>query len=437
MVEIRRSFWIVTGIFLVALIGYYWARTSVFIQLIYLCLLLVVVSFFWTLFSTRGILVRRSAREFKQELGSIFEESFEIINQYSWMRPWIEIIDKSTLPGPGGARVLSWVGKRKSRSYSAYTQLNQRGQFLLGPTVLYSGDPFGIFASRSVFNSARTLLVLPYIFKLEQFPFPPGLLPGGKAQHQKTLEITPYAAGVREYSPGDSLNRIHWPTTARRNQLMVKEFEQDPQADLWLFVDANQVRRHFLDRSQDKEDRSGGIWFWKKKKEYVLPNDTFEYAVSICASIANLCIKQDKSVGFGISAQKHIIQYPDRGERQLGKILETLALAEPIGKLSIFSLVTSEIQNIARGSTVVVITSSNDREIISSADLILRRGMKPVIVLIDPCTFGAENGCNLDGLLSELYSKQLPVSIVRRGDELKEIIESSFKDQYHFKPKYI
>jgi uncharacterized protein (DUF58 family) len=44
-------------------------------------------------------------------------------------------------------------------------------------------------------------------------------------------------ASVRDYAPGDSFNRIHWPSTARTGQLIVKEFELDPMADIWLFLD--------------------------------------------------------------------------------------------------------------------------------------------------------------------------------------------------------
>ena len=44
--------------------------------------------------------------------------------------------------------------------------------------------------------------------------------------------------GVREYVDGDPLNRIHWMSTARRDRLMVKEFELDPQSDVWIFLDA-------------------------------------------------------------------------------------------------------------------------------------------------------------------------------------------------------
>jgi hypothetical protein len=47
------------------------------------------------------------------------------------------------------------------------------------------------------------------------FLAPFGILPGGHALREKTLEVTPYAAGVREYVPGDPLKRIHWPSSEK------------------------------------------------------------------------------------------------------------------------------------------------------------------------------------------------------------------------------
>ena len=54
----------------------------------------------------------------------------------------------------------------------------------------------------------------------------------------QTTHPTPQAAGVREYSPGDPLSRVHWPTTVRRDKLMVKEFDEDSQSSVWLLLDA-------------------------------------------------------------------------------------------------------------------------------------------------------------------------------------------------------
>src|SRR5690606_31015882 len=64
-----------------------------------------------------------------------------------------------------------------------------------------------------------------------------GLLSGGEAQRQRSHNVTTNAAGVRDYAYGDSFNRIHWRSTARKDKLVVKEFEIDPLVDIWIFPD--------------------------------------------------------------------------------------------------------------------------------------------------------------------------------------------------------
>ena len=112
--------------------------------------------------------------------------------------------------------------------------------FEIGPTTLKISDPLGLFRMERHFPAERSLVILPMIFPISSFLAPPGMVPGGQVIRRKTMDITPHAAGVREYVPGDPMKRIHWPTSARRGSLMVKEFEQDPQAEVWLFLDAQQ-----------------------------------------------------------------------------------------------------------------------------------------------------------------------------------------------------
>lgn len=67
----------------------------------------------------------------------------------------------------------------------------------MGPTIISSGDPFGMFAFSKVIPGERTLLVLPYSVDLKAFPFPSGLLPGGKALRRRSLEVVPRGGGKR------------------------------------------------------------------------------------------------------------------------------------------------------------------------------------------------------------------------------------------------
>ena len=57
---------------------------------------------------------------------------------------------------------------------------------------------------------------------LSEFDLPPGALPGDPRLRLRTPNVTPSAAGVREYAAGDAFSRIHWPTTARQRRYLVR-----------------------------------------------------------------------------------------------------------------------------------------------------------------------------------------------------------------------
>ncbi len=174
-----------------------------FTRLVYLTVLLIIASWVWASFSTRGFILTREARILRHQMGQVFEERFKLNNRLPIVRLWVEIRDESSLPGNSGTRVISLIGPRQQRSYIAYTMLNRRGSFLLGPTLLISGDPFGLFQVTRKAPTEHTLVVLPYIVNLAKFPSPVGMFPGGRAIQRRAAEITPQAAAVRDYAPGD------------------------------------------------------------------------------------------------------------------------------------------------------------------------------------------------------------------------------------------
>jgi uncharacterized protein (DUF58 family) len=422
--EVKPTFWAVFSILILCSVGLTFTSPDlqiILIRLVYLCAVLIIVGFIWAWVSIRFFDLRRFARGFRQQLGQVFEERFEVTNQTRFPRAWLMVQDKSPLPGSGGSRVLSRIGPSELRNYSAYTLLTERGHYLLGPTMLTSGDPFGLFSFSKTLQGDRTVLVLPYMVDLHTFPFLPGLLPGGKAKQQKTHEVTPHAGGIREYAPGDSLNRIHWPTTIRRDHLMVKEFEQDPQADVWVLVDAEKK----IQVSQPWAFQAGKVdqfWLWRHNNSVGLPDDTFEYEVSIAASLCKYFIGRGQSVGFGSASQQTALVTPERGERQLGKILESLALLKANGQMPLLGLVESHFAHFLRGTTVVIITSSVDVNSTMAVDALSYRGLKAIVVLVNPHSFGGDRNCN--DLAGALRVRGVPVGIVNKGDDLRSVLES-------------
>ena len=119
------------------------------------------------------------------------------------------------------------------------------------------------------------------------------------------MDITPHAAGVREYVPGDPMKRIHWPTSIRRDQLMVKEFEQDPQSEVWLFLDTHKDA-HVAKPVEQHEAPPVDDLFLLRRRKVKLPPSTLEYSISITASLAHYFIEQRRAVGLVTASKEHI-----------------------------------------------------------------------------------------------------------------------------------
>lgn len=435
MVVARKTFWIVLGVFLFALLGGYLIPSGVFpvpaslqnqttIRIFTRIAVIsggaIILGWLWTQFSLMGLWVRREARVLRHQVGQIFEERFRVVNRLPVARLWLEILDESKLPGASGSRVLSLIGPRQQRTYVAYTVLNQRGAFRLGPTKVSSGDPLGLFRKIIEVPGTQELIVLPFVATLQRFPSPLGQFPGGKAILQKATEVTPQAAGVREYFPGDALRSIHWPTSARKNRLMVKEFEQDPQADVWIILDA-ESRVHFSISEKVAPPRIDHIWLRKRELVINLPEDTFEYGVSAAGSIAAFYLKQGRSVGFICVGQSFVVLPAERGERQLNKILETLAFLKPNGELPLLAVVNAEASQIPRASTVVLVSPSVHPSMDLTIDALLVRRMRPILVHIDAHTFGAT--LPSEEFLGRVRLRNIPVLHIRNQVSLVEALE--------------
>jgi uncharacterized protein (DUF58 family) len=391
-------------------------------QRLFIALLIAVLTnFLWTVFSLHRVDLTRSTRSTRKQVGEIFSENFEVANRSFLPKVWVKITDQSELSNRAGSSVLTWIGGHHTRQYIAYSLLEKRGWFRLGPTLIESGDLFGLFLLRKQIDPEQHLLVIPYTVNISNFPAPFGVLPGGRALRQKTLDVTPYSAGVREFVHGDPLKRIHWPTSARKQRLIVKEFEKDPLAEVWIFLDARKdVHIH---QDADASETAADRWQLRQKTEFSLPPDTEEYAVSITASIAQYYLRNKREVGLVSVGQNYSILPAERGERQLGKILETLAVLQAEGDMPLWGLISSQITHLARGSSIIIVTPSSDEGILSVVMDLLQRGLMPVVILIDPSSFGAE--VDISDLETTLVNRGVLTFVVREGDNLKSVLESA------------
>lgn len=420
--QLRQRRTAVFGLALLAFIGGLVTGRGIFYNLAYLLGLLLIISFLWAWVSITGVHLSRATRVRRTQVGRPLDERFTVHNTTIVPKLWLEVRDHSNVPAHQTSHVVNNLRPKQTYTWRIATVCRERGRYRLGPITLRTSDPFGLFTMERHLPATSNVVIYPLTYDIHQFALPVGILPGGDSLRRRTHYVTTNASGVRDYAPGDSFSRIHWPSTARRDRMIVKEFELDPLADIWIVPDMA-VFGHVA-ASQAMRDKQGrqseSLPEWMKGEQFSLPETTEEYTVTAAASIAQYFLRHDRAVGMLAYGQSNELVQPDRGERQLTRILETLAVLRAEGQLPVDDMLHAESHLFPRGTTVIVVTPTNQESWGSSARHLARRGLRVVTILIDPESFGARQ--SNAGLATMLHGNGMAAYRICCGDDLTAVL---------------
>lgn len=406
-------------IIILALLGGLATGRATFFAVAYLLFGVLFISALWASLSIAGVSLGRSTRSRRSQVGRTFTETFYVHNRSFLPKLWLEVNDYSDLPFHNVGRVTPTIAPRSTYTWTVETPCYVRGEFRLGPMRVATGDPFGLFEPQRTINATERIIVYPQAVPLIQFALPAAALSGGDPQRFITQHITTNAASVRDYVVGDSINRIHWRSTARRGKLIVKEFELDPQVDLWLFVDFSQYSL-VEDPMLQRVGLVGSVIYGSTR----IPRSTEEYAVVIAATLASHFTEQGRSIGFSAYTPHLEILAPERGQRQLMRILNILAVARSTTPASLADMLRMQSVNFSRGTTLIIITSTLDPQWLTQVQQIMERGVKPVCIFVDPVSFGSTHAS--DEMQQRLLSLRIPTLVIRYGDDLSHQLSQRF-----------
>ncbi len=188
----------------------------------------------------------------------------------------------------------------QSRQVRYAVRSHRRGRFTLGPVRLVTTDPFGLTSSHADIVRLDHVVVLPRVVDLGTGR-PPGVGFGneGETPHLVSLHGEDDAS-VREYRDGDSLRRIHWPSTARTGELMVRQEDQPVRRRATIILDDRAEAFHDGSRSEPEPEARLGFGAF---------DEAFEYAVTAAASVTS------HLAGLGYSV--HLLTGDDVGAEDL------------------------------------------------------------------------------------------------------------------------
>jgi uncharacterized protein (DUF58 family) len=135
------------------------------------------------------------------------------------------------------AKALMFPGMKKEFSYEYIIDELPRGEHFFDYFTLRVGDPLGLFEKEKTFIADGKIIVYPAYEELLYRPFENHYDQGLTASRERVQRDTSMAIGVRDYQPGDRFSWINWKASAKRNEIMTKEFEQRQSHDVFVVMD--------------------------------------------------------------------------------------------------------------------------------------------------------------------------------------------------------
>jgi uncharacterized protein (DUF58 family) len=325
------------------------------------------IGWLWARSLKEHLRLTREMRFLWAQVGDKLEEQFTLTNSSAFTATWIELVDHSTLPGYSAKRVTG-IGNQETNTWHTTGTCERRGIYQLGGTTLKSGDPFGIYTVEIQQPESAKMVVMPPVIPLPSVEITPGGWTGEGRPRPNLLEKTVNASSVREYVHGDSIKLIHWPTTARHDKFYTRLMDGSPASNWWIALDVDS-------KVQAGED----------------PESTVELGVILAASLADRGMRARYSVGLLASGMQTVWLKPMSGEQHRLEILRALAVLER-GHMPLSELLERAIPALGHRASLIIITASVSSEWLGSLPRLLRRGISPTIILMDPASFGASQG---------------------------------------------
>jgi uncharacterized protein (DUF58 family) len=273
-----------------------------------------------------------------------------------------------------------------------------RGRYPIEQTEIVIEDPFGLERTAVELPAGASILVYPRLVDVDRLFSETGArTPEGR----RLLLRRPSGFdlhSVRDYQQGESLRRVHWPSTAKRGHLMVKELEDSPRDETAVLLDA------------DASVVTGKA-----------PDTSFELAVRAAGSIVKSHASRGRRAALAVNGARPVYQRVHSFDGDWHRALEVLAAVEPDGHAPVANMLADEGGPAARAIELTVVTSSLAPRLVERLAHRALAHHGASLVYVDPASFTEEPrdlAVDTGAQLLRLQRAGVPVLIVRRGDDL-------------------
>ena len=141
-------------------------------------------------------------------------------------------------------KTFLFPGFRRSFSFDFHIENLTRGEHHFQGVTILTSDPLGLIEKKKYMKTDEKILVYPAYEELIPMSFENHYDQGRNVSRNRIQKETSMAVGIREYQPGDRYSWINWKASARRNEMITKEFEQRQSDEVFIIMDGEK-NHHF------------------------------------------------------------------------------------------------------------------------------------------------------------------------------------------------
>jgi uncharacterized protein (DUF58 family) len=331
-------------------------------------------------------------------VGDTITEEVTLRSSGGTPKAWVEVEDQTDIPGVQLKKVATLGLMIAFDRIEMKAKLSRRGEYTLGPVIARTSDPFSMFPQEVRFGEKDSILVYPKMVDIPDFATPSVHLVGDNTRRQRARILSTDVSSVREYVAGDSISRIHWLSTARTGQLMVKQFDQGSSSDMWVLFD-----QHADAVVEDGDDSSD------------------ELAATIAASVINKYSKGLLPVGYVAHGSQSLVAWPDRTTHQRDQVLRHIATSKPHGEVPLMESLGTLEREFGMNTSLVVVTAAEDGPWVDALAGLAKRGVRVNVVLIDRSSYGADSN---QPAIDHMIATGVTVFSVSRFDPIEGALSS-------------
>lgn len=198
--------------------------------------LLAVVCGLWVALRRLDLVVTRSVRPSRVHAGNPCTVEVQVRNRSGRATPVLRLLDPVT--GTAGADLLlAPIGMQRDTTVSYRLPTSNRGIVTVGPMQVSMSDPFGLTRTKSPAAPSIEVTVLPRVDEIPPLARSVGPDPDGSAETGSLGRVGEDFAALRPYIIGDDMRRVHWASSARTGDLLVRQHDIPWQGRVCVVLD--------------------------------------------------------------------------------------------------------------------------------------------------------------------------------------------------------